>query len=378
VLNDETGLLVRTQSPAALARALQRLHDDPVLRERLGLNGVLHARTRYSLEACAHSFLTAVEQLDRLRRVPMAPNLVLSTDETSSPFLTYLTGDRATPPPDDGWETGPGLLREKDALPEMALEPGYAWLLHPTSRVFVRAQQFGVQTLHIHGRSTLPGQKMTVAVNGDHAAVLDYDQDDASIRETRQVRAALLPGMNRIDFAFAIPGGFEHDPRALTFRLEGIDIGDRNAEDSGSAWQALNGFGQLEGPYLEHNITRAFRWIEKPIARLRLYSGKSRKTQLRIVCRNHVPGQWVEIAVNGAAVGTVKFENAAFIELCEILLPVAVVRGWNVIAIKCGLSGLSKEERELLVAVESVELIDAEAPIGRVRRYFDNDKGFAA
>jgi glycosyltransferase involved in cell wall biosynthesis len=377
VRHGETGILVPTQAPAALARALQHLHDDRALRERLGLNGVLHARTRYSLEACGWSFLTMLEELACFRGVPMAPNLVLSTDETPAPFLAYLTGERATPPPEDGWETGHGLLREKDAIPEIGLEQGYAWLLHPTSRVFVRAQQFGVQTLHIHGRSTIPGQEVTVSVNGEHAAVLHYDQDDARVRETRQVRAALVPGMNRIDFAFAIAGGFEHEPRPLTFRLEGIDVGERDA-DQGSSWQPLSGFGQLEGPYLEHNITRPFRWIEKPTARLRVYSGKSIKTQLRIVCRNHLAGQWIEIAVNGATVGTVKFENAAFIELYEILLPIAVVRGWNVIVIKVGQSGFSLDERELLVAVDSVELVEAEMPIGRVRRYFESDKSFAS
>ena len=374
---NESGLLVHTLAPAALARALQRLHDDPTLRERLGLNGVLHARTRYSLEACAWSFLTTIEELLCFRSVPMAPNLVLSTDETHAPFLTYLTGELATPPPDDGWETGEGLLREKHPLPEIGLDQGYAWLIHPTSRVFVRAEKFGVQTLHIHGRSTILGQEVVVRVNGEHAAVLHYNQNDVSVRETRKVRALLVPGMNRIDFDFAIAGGFENEARALTFRLEGIDIGDQNVENTGE-WQPLTGFGQLEGPYLEHNITCAFRWIEKPTARLRIYSDQSLKMQLRIVCRNHLAGQWIELAVNGATVGTVKFENSAFIELYEILLPVSAVRGWNVIAVKVGHYGFSNEERELLVAVDSVELLKVDTPIGRVTRYFERDKGFAS
>jgi glycosyltransferase involved in cell wall biosynthesis len=367
VRHGETGLLVPPGNPAALARMLQRLHDDRSERERLGANGVLHARSRYSLEASAWSFLTAVEALPNFRSVPLAPNISLVTEQVQAPFLTYVAGERATPPADDGWEAGSGLLREKDALPEIGLDPGYAWLLHPQSRVFVRAQEAGVQTLHIHGRSTIPGQKVSVAVNGRHVGILAYDQTDESIRETRQVRAALTPGMNRIDFEFAVAGGFSHDPRALTFRLEGVDVGD-DARTSDAGWHPLSGFGQLEGPYLEHNITTAFRWIEKATGRLRIHSERTRLTQLRLVCRNHLPGQWIAITVNGASVGTVKFESAAFIELYEILLPAAVVRGWNVVAVKVGHVS-TQEDRELLVAVESVELRDVDSPIGRVKRF---------
>ena len=375
VRHGDTGILVRPGSPAALASALQRLHDTPSERERLAVQGVLHARTRYSLEACAWSFLTNLEQLAVFRKVPLAPNLVISVDDAQAPFLTYLAGDRPTPPPEDGWEPGPGLYRETDALPELALDKGYAWLLHPNARIFVRARHAGVQTLYIHGRSSLLGQEIRVAVNGDPAAVLHYDQDDDRVRETRQVRAALVAGINRIDFDFALAGGYAHDPRALTFRLEGIDVGDANLENGGESWQPLSGFGQVEGPYAEHNINRAFRWIEKATARLRIYSEKSTVAQVKLVCRNHLAGQWAEIAVNGASIGSIKFESDAFIELYEILLPAGVVRGWNVVSIKMGRSGLAQEERELLLAMESIALLASEAPIGRVRRYYDSVGG---
>lgn len=375
VRHGRTGLLAPPGNPAALVRFLQRLHDDRDERERLGANGVLHARAHYSMESCVWSFLTAVEALPALRDVPLAPNISLVAEETQAPFLTYLAGERATPPPDDGWETGPGLLREKDPLPELGLDAGYAWLLHPHSRIFVRARQGGMQTIMIHGRSTIPGQEVTVTVNGQHAGMLAYDQTDGSVRETRELRAILLPGMNRIDFAFAIPGGFSHDPRMLTFRLEGIDIGE-DARTGNDEWQALSGFGELEGPYIEHGVTSPFRWIEKATGRLRIRSDRTILAQLRLVCRNHLAGQWISITVNGGSVGTVRFESAAFIERYEILLPAAVVRGWNVVAIKVGqITG--QEERELLVAVESIVLEDVDAPIGRVRRFVGSDTNVA-
>ena len=51
--NGETALVVPPMDPAALAHALRRLHDDPVLRRRLAANGREQAERNYSDEVIA-------------------------------------------------------------------------------------------------------------------------------------------------------------------------------------------------------------------------------------------------------------------------------------------------------------------------------------
>ena len=364
VIHDQTGLLVPPDAPAALSAGLQRMHDEPQTRRRLGAGGVLHARTRYSLEASAWSFLCALEALAVFRDVRLAPNIVLSTEDAQPPFLRYLAGLCPTPSPDDGWETGPGLLREKDAAPASGMDAGYAWLLHPRSRVFLRSAVTGHQAIVIRGRSIVAGQTVTLNVNGRLAGRLEYVEADEALVETRIVRAELIAGMNRLDFEFAEAGGFPHDPRPLTFVLDSLEVGEDVAtaadtpDRAAPEWEPLSGFGQLEGPYPEHGVLTRFRWIDLQSARLRVYAARSGMQHLRVVCRNHTPGQSFQVILNGAPAGTVTLDGSAFIEVSEAVIPVVALRGWNLVTLKIAkASELSFSERGLYVAVHEVQLL---------------------
>jgi len=62
VADGETGLVVAAGDPAALASALERLIDDPALRERLGSAGRERARKHFSVERMAEGTLAVYEK----------------------------------------------------------------------------------------------------------------------------------------------------------------------------------------------------------------------------------------------------------------------------------------------------------------------------
>lgn len=68
VADGETGLLVPPNDVAALARALQRLADDPALRTRLGQAGQGRARALFSAGRMAHDFHAEYDRLAALPR----------------------------------------------------------------------------------------------------------------------------------------------------------------------------------------------------------------------------------------------------------------------------------------------------------------------
>lgn len=76
VVDDVTGLLVPPRDTEALAGALRGLLDDPQRRERLGGNGVVRARTRYSWGRVADGVVDAYRAAcDRSERAPIQRRL---------------------------------------------------------------------------------------------------------------------------------------------------------------------------------------------------------------------------------------------------------------------------------------------------------------
>jgi glycosyltransferase involved in cell wall biosynthesis len=68
VLDGETGLLVPTEDPAALARALETLIKDPDARERQGRAGRAHVESTYSWPVITDQWLDIVERILQKRR----------------------------------------------------------------------------------------------------------------------------------------------------------------------------------------------------------------------------------------------------------------------------------------------------------------------
>jgi glycosyltransferase involved in cell wall biosynthesis len=64
--NDVTGLLITPNDATALARAIRRLKSDSSLRERLGHQGQLTQRAKYSLTAMVDKYLTVYAEATRL------------------------------------------------------------------------------------------------------------------------------------------------------------------------------------------------------------------------------------------------------------------------------------------------------------------------
>ena len=63
VRDGKTGLVVAREDPVALARALQRLLDDPALRERLGRAGRDHVQAHYEWDACVQRMIALYQRV---------------------------------------------------------------------------------------------------------------------------------------------------------------------------------------------------------------------------------------------------------------------------------------------------------------------------
>ncbi len=337
VTHERTGLLCSASAPGSLAHGLQRLHDDPALRRRLGAAATLLARTRHSLEACAWSFLTTLGGLPAFG-VGGAPDIVLSAEDVPPPTLHHIAGQQAWRSADDGWEPGPGLRRERSGDVSLDLTPGYAKLGAPTSRVFLKAEMDGVQTLTVKGRNLIEGQRLTIRVNGVTTGEAGFDRADAARQIVTTARAEFVAGPNRVDLDFAVQSGTASARHSPVFLLESLRVGitDPAGGLAGpfSAWDPLNGFGELEGPYPKSGIHKAFRWIDRATARLRVRAEKAGSRRLKLVCRIHTIGQLVRLSINGAPAGDVAIEGWRFTDVVEVVVPVAVVRGWNIVTLQ--------------------------------------------
>ena len=71
VLNEETGLLVAPKNPEALARAILRIHQDPVLARRLGDKGYEIVHEKFSAEAMARRIINIYERIAARKKVDL-------------------------------------------------------------------------------------------------------------------------------------------------------------------------------------------------------------------------------------------------------------------------------------------------------------------
>jgi glycosyltransferase involved in cell wall biosynthesis len=62
IVHLEHGILVPPEDASAIADWIERLHDDPDLRERLGAGGRERARTEFTLKAQAEALNGAYEE----------------------------------------------------------------------------------------------------------------------------------------------------------------------------------------------------------------------------------------------------------------------------------------------------------------------------
>jgi glycosyltransferase involved in cell wall biosynthesis len=71
--HEETGLLVAPDDPGALALAIERLLDDPVLRQRLGAAGRQRVMERFTWQVTAQGTADCYQALLEGRPLPGAP-----------------------------------------------------------------------------------------------------------------------------------------------------------------------------------------------------------------------------------------------------------------------------------------------------------------
>lgn len=318
------GLRLPAWTTALLGEGLRRLFLDRGLHRQLSWSGLAHTQENYSLAACAWSFMTLLGKLHGFRR--LRPALELQFPVIMPLFsIRPLHTVRARPFLIPTWQIACSRESHRDGVADCT---GID-LSGKAATLYLRARHGGPQRLLIRAASRDGTLVVTVSVNGTERATLEYNSRDGGF-DLFLVHGEFFCGLNRIDLVLASSSASS----SACLMIRSLDLEEDleviGAEHHPRSWQPLIGFAQVDQIDGEGAPSQ---WIDGRSATLRLWSNEAGTRHLSLLLNNYEYLQWVEVAVNGKAIATIKVPTTDFLKSTATLLKVTVKRGWSQISL---------------------------------------------